>query len=633
MVPLSFLSCLLLHLVSSTSNEPPQDYSESLYNALQYKYRAALKKASATASESAYRSTMQTICIMTRDNVCLSTDMYTPAKELHSPPYDVLYAKTPYGKDTLAADATVAEPQGWVFLAQDVRGRGESNGSYSFWRTSGNDTMDTMEWVLNQNWSTTNIAAIGVSANALAQYADLIGVTQFPVGSQQFDYYNGIFQHLRIAQLFLGDGMGWHTVYQGGAYRTGLISGWLTDLHEADMIETVQQHEAFDSWWVPLCGPYNDQWKILNQTVIHFAGFYDIFSTPQIRTALAVNASAQSDAQGKQILVVDPGGHCPMGEIVWPNDLYGFEFIEYWGIPAVRNAFEYGDNNDMSDFDIHQYFPFNALWYQLGPGELGSNGNYWIQAESFPPFVDTEWYLTSNGGLSSSPQSTADKESYFYNPKNPVETWGGNNLILQPCGPWDQTKVEQGRDDILHFTSANLTEDVALVGEIRLNLFVESDAVDTDFTAKLIDVHPNGKPYLVQDGILRMRWRDTATWTPGVYQTSPSPAMQSGKVYNITIDLAFMSFIFNAGHKISVSVSSSNYKRFSINYNSGNFVIDGDKDWRNATNTVHFGSSQYPSKLILPVVELSWLQQRRVPQAQIDKVHQAVQEYYDRDLL
>ena len=282
----------------------------------------------------------------------------------------------------------------------------------------------------------------------------------------------------------------------------------------------------------------------------------------------------------------------------------------------------------MTEFDIHEFFPFNVLWYQLGPGGNGSNGNYWVQAESFPPFIDTMFYLNSNNTLSTSTQSIADSLSYVYNPKDPVVTYGGNNLILQPCGPWNQNRVEKGRKDILHFTSDTLTQDMALVGELRVNLFVESDAVDTDFTAKLIDIHPNGNPYLVQDGILRMRWRETATWTPGIYQTAPSPAMEKGQIYNITIDIAFMSFIFNKGHKISLSISSSNYERFSLNYNSGNMVIDGDKDWRNATNTIHFGSDKYPSTLILPIVDIKWLEERRVTQEQIDKVHNAVQEYY-----
>eukprot|EP01083_Nonionella_stella_P244501 850908_1 len=265
-----------------------------------------------------------------------------------------------------------------------------------------------MEWVLAQNWSTGNIAAIGASANALAQYADLTGVTEFPLDTPEFKKYDDIFQHLRIAQLFLGDGMGWHTVYQGGAYRTGLISGWLTDLHESSMITTVQQNEIFNKWWYPLSGPYtmfNDplpQWSYINQTIINFAGFYDIFSTPQIKTALAVNATGQMDAKGKQILIVDPGGHCPLGEIAWPFDLFGFELVEYWTIPATEAAFQCGTNGDMADYDIHKYFPFNALWYQLGPGPVGniSIGNFWVEAESFPSITDQKWYLQSDSALS-----------------------------------------------------------------------------------------------------------------------------------------------------------------------------------------------------------------------------------------
>merc|ERR1712087_947837 len=324
----------------------------------------------------------------------------------------------------------------------------------------------------------------------------------------------------------------------------------------------------------------------------------------------------------------DPGGHCPLGEIAWPFDLYGWETIEYWGIPAVESAFSHGTANNMTNYDIHEFFPFNVMWYQLGPGPVGaSNGNYWIEAESFPPATDTMWYLASNEGLSTSQQTTKDSVSFVYDPKDPVKTHGGNNLILQPCGPWNQNKVEVGRTDILHFNSSVLDEDVALVGELRVQLFVSSDAVDTDFTAKLIDIHPNGDPYLVQDGIFRMRWRETATWTPDEYQTEPSEPMKKGTVYNITIDLAFMSFIFNKGHKISVSVSSSNYKRFSVNYNSGNMVRDGDKGWTKANNTIHFGG-QYPSAFILPVVDLKWLEDRKVHQDKIDHVHKTVMEYY-----
>eukprot|EP01084_Bolivina_argentea_P123414 218702_1 len=187
---LFFVSLFVTLTLVFGKQSPASTHSYSIHEALKHKYRASLPKPSKKTSANGYNANEETICIMTRDNICLSTKMYTPPKALYKPPYDVLYAKTPYGKNSLDADAAVAEPLGWVFLGQDVRGRGESNGSYSFWRTSGNDTMDTMEWVLNQNWSSGNIGSLGISANALAQYADLIGVTQFPVGSPGFIKYD-----------------------------------------------------------------------------------------------------------------------------------------------------------------------------------------------------------------------------------------------------------------------------------------------------------------------------------------------------------------------------------------------------------------------------------------------------------
>ena len=162
----------------------------------------------------------------------------------------------------------------------------------------------------------------------------------------------------------------------------------------SDTIQTVQEHETFGPWWYPLSGPYNDQWKWLNQTIIHFGRslVYELF-TSHIST------------------------YNEYTQIFWLNDLYGFEFIEYWRIPAVDSAFKHGDNNNMTNYDIHEYFPFNVLWYQLGPGGVNETGNYWVRGESFPPPTDTMWYLNSDGKLSTSTQSTADSSSFVYNPK------------------------------------------------------------------------------------------------------------------------------------------------------------------------------------------------------------------------
>ena len=122
--------------------------------------------------------------------------------------------------------------------------------------------------------------------------------------------------------MIWGDGLGKQTAYQDGAYRTGLISGWLDLILEPGTVHTVLENEAFNPWWYPLVGAYDwdpighpneAQWDIANFSILHSSGWYDIFSTNQIKTALNVNVSAQGNAKGNQILLVDPGGHCGGG--------------------------------------------------------------------------------------------------------------------------------------------------------------------------------------------------------------------------------------------------------------------------------------------------------------------------------
>ena len=137
----------------------------------------------------------ETICIMTRDNICLSTDVYKPES---GSSFSTVYAKTPYGKGSLSGTASTYNKLGYVVLAQDCRGRHGSNGSYSFWRTSGNDTIDTIEWLMAQSWSDGYLGVTGTSADALAQYADIPGVSQGGGGTNGFNKYNEILNHIKF---------------------------------------------------------------------------------------------------------------------------------------------------------------------------------------------------------------------------------------------------------------------------------------------------------------------------------------------------------------------------------------------------------------------------------------------------
>ena len=201
---------------------------------------------------------------------------------------------------------------------------------------------------------------------------------------------------------------------------------------------------------------------------------------------------------------------------------------------------------------------------------------------------------------------------FIYDPLLPVPTVGGGNLLLPKCGPQDQSGVED-REDVLSFTSDTLTTHVAVTGRITVTLFVSSNATDTDFAVKVTDVFPavedaggqnaftgstsSSKPtsMLVQDGIARMRWRE------GPMAAAPTPLVP-GQVYNVTVDLGPTSYIFNPLHRIRVTVSSSNFPRFSANPNTGRPLSDAMPPTL-AINTV-FHDTVHQSYLELPVVRL-----------------------------
>eukprot|EP01084_Bolivina_argentea_P138204 243370_1 len=550
----------------------------------------------------------ETFCLMSRDNVCLSTNLYYPINGT-AKPWTTVYSNTPYGKGSLNGLAQFWTEQGFAFAGQDVRGKGGSNGSYAFFRTQGNDSIDSVQYLIKQPWSDTYGGVTGVSADALGQYADIPGIAQGGGGEAGFWEHTDVLNHGIGGYLIFGDGFGRETVYQGGAYRECLITGWLAAIFEEPSIVKVLENEEFDPFWYPLVGnwtwnnAYNPnpgverQWDVTNLSIVHSAGWYDIFGNLQILTGINVNVSGQANAIGNQIVVVDPGGHCAEGgEIRWKNATFGHKQMDIYVPKLFRGAVEAKKQNKI--FKAQDFIPYNVLFYVLGPGGEEKTGHWWVAAKGFPEFVNTPYYFSGKKLVTTS-DSNEGNSTYTYDPHNPVRTHGGNNLICQPCGPWAQNQ-EFNRTDILHFTSDPLTKEFAIVGMITVKLFISSDVVDTDFTAKIIDIYPNGVPMLVQDGIQRMRWRN------GPYEANKAPHMKTDEIYEVDIMIGMMSYIWNVKHSISVSISSSNFPRFSVNWNNGLDVIDGNTDYKIANNTIHFGG-KYASQLILPVVDLQWL--------------------------
>jgi putative CocE/NonD family hydrolase len=283
-------------------------------------------------------------------------------------------------------------------------------------------------------------------------------------------------------------------------------------------------------------------------------------------------------------LIVGPFAHGTFAELKYPANAgqlpaSGRELD--WFDYTLKGA----DNAAARDKAVH--------YYVMGdPTEKGAPGNFWREADNWPPPATvTPYYFHPDGTLVAGKQPSGDQSrSYKYDPKNPVPTVGGQELLL-PKGPMDQRKVES-RSDVLVFSTDVLAEPVEVTGRILAQLFVSSDCSDTDFTVKLTDVYPDGRSMLVTDGILRSRYRTSF---------EQEEFLEPGKVVELIVDLWSTSLVFNKGHRIRVAVSSSNAPRFEPNPNTGK-VFRADKDTRVATNTVYLGG-EHSSRIMLPIFQ------------------------------
>jgi hypothetical protein len=231
-------------------------------------------------------------------------------------------------------------------------------------------------------------------------------------------------------------------------------------------------------------------------------------------------------------------------------------------------------------------------YYVLGDPEApGAPGSEWREATSWPPQArETAFYLAGDGKLlRAPPEAKESKTTYTYDPADPVPTTGGANLILGGKGPMDQRAIA-GRQDYLRFATEPLDAPLEVIGRVRAELFVDSDAPDTDFAVKLVDVYPDGYEALLLDGILRARYREG--FDREVF-------LEPGKVVRVKVDLWSTAVIFNRGHRIAVHVTSSNDPRFDPNPNTGK-PLRSSPERRVARNTVHHDAA-HPSGILLPV--------------------------------
>ena len=591
----------------------------------------------AVAEDYAVR-TLKSNMVPMRDGTLLSTDLYLPEGATGKLP--VILIRTVYGKNPVFEETPVLQSlveRGYVIAVQDIRGRFESEGKYVVATNRREDGYDTVEWLIAQDWSNQKVGTAGCSylgetQVVLAAAKHPAHVTSIPM-SPASGYYapgrawssfdGGVFELAQTAGWFAGSGtqvfygppawvdrQEWFRSPQAklfsqppkvdfAAYlpllntlptfdilkRANLppseYKNFASNLPDADYfrnMDFVQQPDTVD---VPML--FMDSW-------------YDYGAAETLAMFNQFQEKGLSErTRNNQFIIIGPGTHCgyPYATeqtFVGERDL-GDARLDFGGIQL--KWYDYwlkGIDNGITDMPKIQY-------YLMGK-------NQWRSADQWPLANTTyrKLYLDSGGQansrqgdgvLSFSPPQKNALDEFVYDPATPVPSLGGHTCCTgtdTEAGGYDQSNIEM-RNDVLVYTSDVLEEGIEITGPLEVVLQVSSSAVDTDFTAKLVDVYPDGRAFNVQEGAIRMRHREGL---------AKKALMTPGEMYEVHLDLHASSNFYGKGHRIRLEVSSSNFPRWQRNLNTGGNNFD-ETQWVTATNLVHH-SSTLLSYVVLPVI-------------------------------
>lgn len=548
-----------------------------------------------------------------RDGVTLYADVYRPVGEGRHP---VLVSRTPYSTERFptAYDAAVYLAQrGYVYVFQDIRGRHESEGRWEPFFDDEKDGYDTVEWAAKQPWSNGKVAMqggsyLGQNQWRAAQAAPPSLVTIFPMVSSTSLYHDWITLN---GGWRLSFNFGWGPVRQESRIMQNpgphTVNG-LRAIHYDQVqwhlpLNTMQQlvgrsARFYDDW---LAHPdYDAYWKPLNAEELFdkiaipvhtFGGWFDIFSQGTLRGYVGMSQKGATDkARRGSNLVIGPWGH-------GPSQKFGaIDFGPEANVDALALQLRWYDYwLEGIDNGLANEPPVKL--FVMGRNEWVYEREYPLARTEYKPF-----YFASGGGANTSrgdgrltwdkPTAASSADRYRYDPDDPVPSLGGNNCCgtPTPTGPMDQRPLE-GRRDVLVYTSDFLTEEVEATGPVKVVLYASSDAVDTDYVAKLVDVHPDGTSYNMAEGILRARYRDSLT--------KPT-LLTPGQAYRMEIDLVGTSIAFQKGHRIRVHVTSSHFPQFDRNPNTG--AAFGTTDKVKVAQQIVYHDAERPSHIVLPVI-------------------------------
>lgn len=563
-----------------------------------------------------------------RDGTVLRANVFRP-DDGGAATFPVLLTRLPYGKDlpsgTSVLDPVQAARRGYVVVVQDVRGTFASGGEWFPFASEREDGADTLAWAAALPGANGDVGMFGASYFGFTQWA---AATQRPPALRAMapmitwdDPDNGVARRNGVVEI--GTAGYWHLM-QGlgqlarrgagdpqaiGAAMVGVarefdnlpkggyaelplerfgplsrldidapLNAMLSGERDEEMARRMRAAEAYD----------------LDLPMLHIGGWYDVFLNGTIRNFQAMRTRGNA----RQHLLIGPWTHGNVSQVAGDID---FGFAASGAFVDLRADLM---SMQLSFFD-HWLRQIPNGYDQTPPVKYFVMGvNRWKTSDVWPPadMQEQRWYLHSggrarghsgDGQLSRSLPSSEPADTYVYNPATPTPTVGGATLLhpLFRPGARDQRHTEM-REDVLVYTSAPMNAPLEVTGPVTVTLYVASDAPDTDFVARLMDVYPDGRSITLTDGILRMRFRNGLD--------APAKPLTPEQVHRIEIDLWATSTVFLPGHAIRVDVTSSSFPRWERNLNTG---ADNGRttEMRQAHQTV-LHDAEHPSHITLPVM-------------------------------
>lgn len=583
------------------------------------------------------------VLVPMRDGVSLSTDIYRPKDT--SGPVPTIFIRTPYNMQTLAGGSLrqVVEgvDRGYAVIYQNERGRYFSEGQFEILGHPRTDGYDALTWIANQSWSNKKVGTFGCSSTAEWQLQ--LAATNHPA-------------HAAMVPMASGAGIGrvgeFHEQgnwYRGGVPRT-LFSIWLYGVDnplraqipeglDAKTRQYISQYSDLNPkkpdvtwnkqvWHLPYAelltslgepagtnekliarsmpddpewykgGLYhdNESWGV---PALWYNSWYDVSIGPNLALYNhATKTGVDAETRDNQYAIVGPSVHCAYASL-GPNFKSGDRELGDATMDVNGEVWKFFDRFLKGEADRFPGTTPKIRYFSMGD-------NQWKTASKWPPegVAETKLYLRSNGGANSmfgdgklsfaAPTGNEPADSFIYDPKTPVQTIGGgdccNGGVVVP-GAFDQRPVEV-RHDVLVYTSDVLTKPITVAGFVDAILHVASEAKDTDFAVKLVDVAQDGTAYIIDDTILRARFREG--YDREVF-------MAKGKTYKLDFTPMTTANTFLPGHRIRVEVTSSSFPKYARNLNTGG-RNEFEKDPVIANNTVKHSKSE-PSYIVLPVVK------------------------------